>query len=231
MPLNTYYNRDGIEAAVRNGKHREVIGGLWDEVGQLQADFLISMGLKPHHKLIDIGCGSLRGGVKLVPYLDTGNYFGTDINACLLGAGYTIELAAAGVQHKVPREQLVADGSFDFSWAPVRFDFAVAQSLFTHLPIDMMRLCLERLAPAMAPRAVMYATFFEVPQNQPTGTPYRHAPGTITTHGDKDPFHFSLDQIEQACLGLPWKLVYIGEWGHPRGQRMLQFTRLALPGS
>ena len=39
------------------------IGGLWDQMGQHQFDFLKKKGLKPQHKLLDIGCGSLRGGV------------------------------------------------------------------------------------------------------------------------------------------------------------------------
>ncbi len=38
------------------------VGGLWDEIGQLQFDFLRAKGLLPRHKLLDFGCGSLRGG-------------------------------------------------------------------------------------------------------------------------------------------------------------------------
>ena len=38
------------------------IGGLWDEMGKHQFEFLQSKGLEPQHKLLDIGCGSLRGG-------------------------------------------------------------------------------------------------------------------------------------------------------------------------
>ena len=60
--ISRYYNKAAVDADVKAGKHRDSVGGLWDEVGQLQVDFLVSRGLMQHHKLLDIGCGSLRGG-------------------------------------------------------------------------------------------------------------------------------------------------------------------------
>jgi len=32
---------------IEQGKHRELVGGLWDEVGRLQLDFLVREGLQP----------------------------------------------------------------------------------------------------------------------------------------------------------------------------------------
>ena len=31
--------------------HREAVGGLWEEMGRLQFDFVANQGLKPDHKL------------------------------------------------------------------------------------------------------------------------------------------------------------------------------------
>ena len=42
--------------------HRNTIGGNWNEMGKLQNNLLLEQGLKPHQILMDIGCGSLRGG-------------------------------------------------------------------------------------------------------------------------------------------------------------------------
>jgi hypothetical protein len=78
--LSRYYDKTAIEAEVAAGRHRESVGGLWEAIGRLQADFLVSPCLQPHHHLLDIGCGSLRGGAKLISYLDAGNYVGTDLN-------------------------------------------------------------------------------------------------------------------------------------------------------
>jgi hypothetical protein len=55
---------------VKAGRHRELVGGQWDVVGKHQCDYLISRGLMPHHKFLDVGCGSLRGGIYFVDYLN-----------------------------------------------------------------------------------------------------------------------------------------------------------------
>lgn len=39
---------------------REKVGGLWEQLGSLQFEYLVRNGLEPHHFLLDIGCGSLR---------------------------------------------------------------------------------------------------------------------------------------------------------------------------
>ncbi|WP_052027133.1 class I SAM-dependent methyltransferase [Rhodovulum sp. PH10] len=138
-----YDDKAAIAEGVRAGAHRELIGGLWDEIGRLQLDFLLTQGLLPTNHVLDIGCGSLRAGVRLVRYLDSGHYFGTDLNESLLQAGYEIEIAREGLQDKLPRTNLVTDGEFDFSWCAVSFDVAIAQSVFTHLPLNDLRVCPE----------------------------------------------------------------------------------------
>jgi hypothetical protein len=52
------------------------VGGMWEEIGKLQLDFLVNQGLRPTHKFLDIGCGTLRGGRHFIRYLDAGNYAG-----------------------------------------------------------------------------------------------------------------------------------------------------------
>jgi SAM-dependent methyltransferase len=222
--LSRYYDKAGVEAAVNSGDHRAVVGGLWEEIGQLQLEFLLSRGLKPQHKLLDIGCGSLRAGVKLVRYLEAGNYFGTDINQSLLTAGYEIELANECLTHKLARSHLVADGEFDFSWCPVAFDFVLAQSVFTHLPLNFLRICLEGLHKVVSPGVSFYATIFEIPEDHPTCEPCSH-PGGITSHGAKDPYHYRFSDMEFCCRNLPWTAVRLGEWNHPRSQHMIEFIR------
>ncbi len=128
---SAYDDVDGIRT-VSPGQHRDVIGGLWEELGQLQLDFIIREGLKPHHKLLDIGCGSLRGGIHYIRYLDVGNYVGMDPHISLLDAGYEIELACCGLKERMPRENLICTDDFDPPFPDSAFDFAVAQSVFTH---------------------------------------------------------------------------------------------------
>jgi SAM-dependent methyltransferase len=205
------------------------VGGRWDEIGRLQLDFVRAQGLLPHHKLLDVGCGALRGGVYFAGYLDPGNYFGVDISQELLDAGYDIELAAAGLQDRVPRRNLLCTCEFELSAFGERFDIAIAQSVFTHLSFNRVRQCLERLALVMTPGGVFYATFFERPDEAPASEPIRHEPGGIVTFGERDPYHYSVADFEHAVRNLPWSVARIGDWGHPRAQRMLAFTRADSP--
>ena len=65
-----YYERDKVARAIASNQHREFIGGMCDEIGPLQIQFLERNGLTPHSTLLDIGCGSLRLGVHAAEYLN-----------------------------------------------------------------------------------------------------------------------------------------------------------------
>jgi hypothetical protein len=82
--FNRYTDVDEISRLVEEGNHRDVVGGLWNEVGKLQFHYLVAHGLMPSSALIDIGCGCLRGGVHFIAYLDQDRYFGLDLNNSLL---------------------------------------------------------------------------------------------------------------------------------------------------
>jgi SAM-dependent methyltransferase len=120
------------------GFHRSFVGGLWEEIGRWQLEFLKEQGLAPHHLLLDAGCGALRGGIHLVPYLYDGHYYGFDINASLIEAG-RLELANTAIT-KTPH--LLVDDGFNASRFGVRFDIILAQSLFTHLFANSIVRCL-----------------------------------------------------------------------------------------
>lgn len=221
-----YHNQRDIAEAVAAGTHRELVGGRWDDIGLLQLETLKRLGLAPNQKFLDIGCGCLRGGVHLVRYLDPSNYWGTDLNESLLQAGYDRELKEAGLQHKLPRDHLLLDTEFAFDrLSGQTFDRALAFSVFTHLPLNSMRVCLERLWPLMKEGGVFYATYFELPQGEPSHIDVQHEPGGVVTHGDSDPYHYSIEDLKHIASGLPWRLEIIGDFGHPRAQRLAAFVR------
>jgi hypothetical protein len=74
---------EGDEGIRRLG-HRDYIGGMWEEIGRLQFNFLRQQGLTPSHCLLDIGCGALRGGVHFITYLEPGHYLGLDKEKTLI---------------------------------------------------------------------------------------------------------------------------------------------------
>jgi hypothetical protein len=95
---------------------------------------LITQGLQPNHKLLDLGCGCLRGGVKFINYLEQGNYI--DINESLLIAG-KLEVENSGLTGKLPT--LLRSEVFASDLEIGRIDFAISISLFTHLPISYVQ--------------------------------------------------------------------------------------------
>lgn len=218
-----YYDSLFMEEQVRAGEHRSVIGGRWDEIGRLQLDTLIAYGLVPEHYLLDVGCGSLRGGIHFVQYLLPEHYYGLDMNETLLDAGYDVELASLGLQARLPRYHLVSTASFDMSSFTIPFDRAIALSLFTHLPLDVIRVCLERLAPKMAPGGVFHASFFESPAGQLSSEEVWHERAGGFTFAGSDPYHHRFRDFEYLAEGLPWDVEYVGDFDHPRGQRLINF--------
>ncbi|ADE16695.1 Methyltransferase type 12 [Nitrosococcus halophilus Nc 4] len=225
--VNKYYDLGRTLAQVKAGRHRGLVGGLWEEIGRLQRDFLLQQGLKPEMRLLDMGCGCFRGGVHLIEYLQPGHYYGIDISQELMDAGYQKELVPQGLDNKLPKENLFCDDGFRAAHFGVHFDMALAQSLFTHLPMNHIRLCLTRLAEAMKPGGTFYATAFICPEGSDWADAFTHPQGKFTTYPADDPYHYRLADFSYCIDGLPWRFEFIGDWGHPRGQSMLMFTRTA----
>jgi SAM-dependent methyltransferase len=105
---------------------------------------LLSEGLTPASKVLDIGCGSLRGGYWLIHFLDKGCYFGIEPNAQMLAAGVEILLEPGLVELKQPRFDNNSD--FDLSVFGQRFDFLVALSIWTHATKSQIQTMLDGFA-------------------------------------------------------------------------------------
>ncbi len=203
------------------GRHRSFVGGKWEEMGRFQLDYLKQQGLRPEHRFLDVGCGALRAGRHLVDYLEPGNYYGIDVNHDLLEAGYSQELTDS-TRARLPVGNLRATDRFDADFG-VRFDLAIAQSVFTHISLNLMRLCLCRVARVMAPGGRFYATFFEQGNDFPVdGIADRKHPH----YTERNIFWYYRNDLRWVARRSPWEFRYIGRWGHPRGQRMVEYTRL-----
>jgi hypothetical protein len=197
---------DGIQKA----GHRQYVGGKWSEIGRMQMAFLVGAGLRPAHVLVDIGCGSLRAGVNLIPYLDPSNYIGVEQHKHLVVAGIDKELGREVYQQQGPQFIFDADFGFDQMHAPP--SFAWAQSVFTHLTRGMVEKCLSRLRPEVAEPHDFYATFW-----------LTEDPSRPDESHDGRAFPYSEDEVHAIAEATGWRATVIGEWGHPRGQEMVRF--------
>ena len=215
-----HYSRQLSPAEIAAGAHRAFVGGRWDEIGRSQFEFMKQRGLLPEHKLVDIGCGALRGGIHLIRYLHKGNYFGIDINRSLVEAG-KLEVAAVGLSDKEPN--LLVSDEFELSRFGTQFDYALAISFFTHLYMNHIVHCLVETNRVLKANGKLYATFFESPYS---GYSHPIVHGEITTNYVSDPFHYSLEEMK-ALASVAGMGIEPDDWCNPRRQKMLCITQLA----
>ena len=107
----------------------------WEAQRRFQFEFLTSHGLQPEHRLLDIGCGTLRGGIPFIEYLETGHYTGIEARAGVLKEGRR-ELADSGLEHKRPVLINAADPAR--VQLPSPFDFAWAFMALIHMPDEVV---------------------------------------------------------------------------------------------
>ena len=107
-------------------EHRHALVGppsLWKMKRDFQIQFLKNMNLQPDHYFFEIGCGTLRGGLPIIDYLQDGHYFGADVRGEVLDEGRK-ELTEARMESKKSTLLLAPDISklklnrkFDYIWA------------------------------------------------------------------------------------------------------------------
>ncbi|MFB6187402.1 MAG: cyclopropane-fatty-acyl-phospholipid synthase family protein [Halobacteriaceae archaeon] len=132
---------------------------LFEEVGEWQFQLLKRNGLEPEDSLLDIGCGVLRGGIHFIKYLQSGNYYGMDISEEALEKGEEF-LRKEGLEYKDP--VLICNQDLSFEEKKLqnkKFDFILAQSVFTHLPRKEIKQCLDNIHKVLSDDGTFYATF------------------------------------------------------------------------
>src|SRR3972149_3472601 len=120
----------------------------YDLVAASTFNLLTTLGLRQHHTVLDIGCGSLRIGRLLIPYLNVGQYVGIEPYKWLVDDGIAKEVGQDQINIKQPRFY-IAEGARGLPESP--FDFALAQSIFSHTGPDLLDVWLGDLAPLIKP--------------------------------------------------------------------------------
>ncbi len=144
------------------GEHRRAFVGppaYYDLIAALATGVLFAAGLRETHKVLDLGCGSLRVGRLLIPYLRTGNYFGIEPERRYVEEGIEKETGRDLIEMKRPTFRHVSDFSAEAFGVP--FDYILAQSIFSHTYPDLAAAGFSGIARALAPDGVLLATFFE----------------------------------------------------------------------
>ena len=208
---------EGLGRGLKPGDHhyRAFVGPPqnYDLVAAMQFNVLTLLGLREHHYLLDIGCGSLRAGRLFIPYLLSGRYYGIEPEAWLLQEGIDKELGADLVRLKEP--VFSNDTNFTLTDFGRQFNFLLAQSIFSHASQKQIIRCLEQAQQVMDTSAIFAATFVQGAGNY-DGDDWVYPDCAI----------YTLERISElasannlSCNPLSWK--------HPSGQTWVVFEREA----
>ena len=175
----------------------------YDLIAAMTFNLLTTLGLRQHHTLLDIGCGSLRAGRLFIPYLNAGNYTGIEPNAWLVEEGIRRELGTDLVRIRRPAFYY-SDSPAALRGCALQFDFAVAQSIFSHCGLDLIRGWLAGVSAKLAPTGALLATF--LPAAQDFGGSGWIYPECV---------NFTLPTLEKVAAeaGLTFQVL---DWRHPR---------------
>lgn len=137
-------------------KRHELVGPpkLWKMKQEFQINFLKGQGLQMENTLLDIGCGTLRGGIPIIDYLDKGNYCGIDVRENVLNEGKQ-ELNEANLENKNPR--LFSFTDFSELKLDSNFDVIFCFSVLIHLEDSIAEKCFRFVAEHLNEDGVFYA--------------------------------------------------------------------------
>jgi len=176
----------------------------YDLMAAMAFNLVTICGLRQHHRFLDIGCGSLRMGRLLIPYLNPENYLGVEPNRWLVEDGILNELGNEALISKAP--SFIFDTTLQGE-SVKNMDYAMAQSIFTHCAKDQIEAWLDELYHALSPSGVLFATYFDDDKDyEGSGWIYpdcsRYRPETMRA------------LVEDAGFGFRPL-----DWVHPRKQR------------
>ena len=212
-PISPYHAANFYADALSHGRHRDIVGGRWDETGRVQMAVLRDHGLQPHHHLLDIGAGSLRLGCKAVPYLNPGHYWATDMSGDLMRRGHETELADP---QRLPPDQLIEDADFSFAGVPEIITHAIAFAVFTHLPAAHLHRALIQTRAKFPALQTLLFTAFLAPDAATSLHAFRQPDGVVT-HKARAPYHLLGADVAASAANAGFAIT-VRDTRLPRGQ-------------
>jgi SAM-dependent methyltransferase len=149
----------GLNLAAGDRHYRAYVGPPedYDLIAAMTFNLMTTLGLRQYHTVLDVGCGSLRVGRLLIPYLNVGGYTGIEPDEWLVDEGVRRETGMDQIRIKAPRF-LTASTPDALPEGPT-FDFAVAQSVFSHAGPDLLDGWLQGIASRLKDSGALLATF------------------------------------------------------------------------
>ena len=183
----------------------------YDLVAAMQFNLLTFLGLREQHRVLDVGCGSLRAGRLLIPYLLPNCYYGLEPEKWLVEDGIRHNTGREIIEMKRASFQYRSD--FCLTAFDVPFDFILAQSIFSHASASQVRTCLSEAAACLAPGALLVASFVLDKQDY-AGTDWVYP--TCVGYSESGMKRFAAE-ADLDCILI--------DWPHPNAQTWALFWR------
>jgi len=202
---------------LRERNHRAFVGSpnLYDVIGGLQFCLLFLLGMREHHTLMDIGCGSLRSGRLSIIYLSPDHYFGIEPEEWLVADGIKHNLGPELMSIKRP--QFLYDPNFTSTAFGRTFDFVLAHSIFSHASSDQVRRCMTEVSESTHEKSLFLATY-NVGDSDYLGTAWKYPSVSYTERG----FQQMAEDSGLIVRSLPFF--------HPTGQTWVVLARAGSKG-
>jgi SAM-dependent methyltransferase len=188
---------------------------VWKEKRHFQIHFLREHGLRSEDYFLDIGCGTLRGGIPIIEFLEPEHYVGIDARAEVLDDARA-ELHAHHLEDKRPR--LVATSDL----APLdlgrRFDVIWAFAVLIHMSDEVLDDALDFVGRHLEAGGVFYANVTTEERSDKVWEGFPDVARPISFYEQHAAAHgFSVENLGSLhSLG--------HAHGHGESQQMLRFT-------
>jgi hypothetical protein len=123
----------------------------FDFMAASQFSLLHWLGLRANHKFLDYGCGCLRLGRLLIPYLDMGNYHGYEPNFWLIEE----------FTHNEPNDIFLYKPELKkYLDLTQKFDYIMLHSILTHTGVDLFEDTIKQLAAISHDQTIIISSFY-----------------------------------------------------------------------
>ena len=154
------YEKDWVDDRRSRKAYREWVGPAhhYDANAAMQFCYATFLGLRENHSMLDIGCGSLRGGRLFISYLLPNKYCGVEPEKWVVEKAIQNEIGQDLINIKKPR--FYHSDDLNLSTFGESFDFILAQGVFTHAPAIDIKKCLNNASMVMKKDAIFAANYF-----------------------------------------------------------------------
>ena len=217
-------NKYGKYSRITNDKYREMLTS-WQvpAIKKYCGDLTDTV-------FLDVGAGDIVLGEKLKEIGNPKIFYVQDLSKPSLESGIT-RLTKKGID----TNRFVTMASDDFNFDLITdqtVDNAFSNSLFSHLSLNNILLCLKKLCPKMKKGAKYFSSMIVCP-NKDDVKPYDWSflnSGVlkkITSYSSKDPFHYSKETIfKLSSFSTGFNVIEIHEdYGHPF-QKLVEFQKI-----